>query len=183
MNLWINAICYQLTWLAAIAGAGRGWWWAGPAAALTFAIVQLARSSTRRADAILIAVACVLGFAIDSLFAQRGLLHYAAAVPFVGFAPVWIVALWASFALTLNHSLAYLKQHLAVAAVLGAIGAPLAYYGAANGWGALAFPSDPVPALAMLSICWAAVTPGLAVCARYLCEHAPAIPALDGAVR
>lgn len=183
MNLWINAICYQLTWLAAIAGAGRGWWWAGPVAALVFAIVQLGRSSTRRADTILIAVACVLGFAIDSMFAQRELLHYAVPVPFPGFAPIWIVALWASFALTLNHSLEYLKRHLVAAAVLGAIGAPLAYYGAASGWGALTFPLDPVPVLAMLSVCWAAVTPALALCARYLSDHESVIPALKGAAR
>ena len=30
---WLpNAIAFQLVWLAAVGGAGRGWWWSGPLA-------------------------------------------------------------------------------------------------------------------------------------------------------
>ena len=168
MNLWINAILYQLTWLAAVGGAGHGWWWAGPAAALVFAAWQLATSSVRRADFILILLAAALGLAVDSLFAQSGLLRYSAAVPWNTLAPAWILSLWVGFALTLNHSLAYLKTHPLAAAVLGGVGGPLAYRAAASGFGALAFPADPTTSLLTLTAVWALLVPALSLTARHL---------------
>jgi hypothetical protein len=89
------------------------------------------------------------------------MLVYAAPFPSAQFAPVWIIALWMSFALTLNHSLAWLKSHPALAALLGAIGAPLAYWAAARGWGALAFAAQPALALGMLAVAWAILAPAL----------------------
>ena len=179
MNLWINAIFYQVTWLATIAGAARGWWWAGPAALALFAVWQLAVSSQRRADALLVLFAAAIGFAIDSVFAQTGLLNYAAATPWERFAPVWIVALWMSFALTLNHSLAYLKTHPVVAAILGGIGAPLAYFAAAH-WGALTFPVPAMPSLILLATVWALLTPSLCRLAQALCRQEPATLVFHG---
>ncbi len=166
MNLWINAIAYQGTWLIAIAGAARGQWWTGPLALAAFAAWQLTVSRQRRADAGLMLSAAALGFLVDSAFVQAGLVAYAAPLPWAKFAPVWIVALWMSFALTLNHSLAYLKSHLRLAAVLGGVGAPLAYWAAAHGWNALAFTVHPAAALAVLAGAWAVLTPALCVLAR-----------------
>jgi hypothetical protein len=177
VNLWINAIAYQTTWLAAIGGAAAGWWWLGPLALLLFAAWQLPRSTQRRADVLLVACAALLGFAVDSLFAQSGLLSYSAAVPWAQWAPAWIVALWASFALTLNHSLAWLKRHLLIAALLGAIGAPLAYTAAARS-GALAFPPSATTTLLLLAATWAVLAPALSMLAIRL-----AVPALSGAPR
>lgn len=168
MTVWMNAILYQATWLAAVAGAGRGWWWAGPAALALFAVWQFAASSQRRADAWLLLCAAAIGFAVDSAFVQSGLLVYAAPLPWPRFAPAWIVALWMSFALTLNHSLAYLKSHLVLAAALGGIGAPLAYWAAAQGWSALTFLTNPATALAALAVAWALLAPALCALARHL---------------
>lgn len=182
MNLWINAIFYQATWLIAIAGAAHGWWWAGPAALAVFAAWQLAASAHRRADALLLACSAAIGFVIDSAFAQTHLINYSAALPWPDFAPGWIVALWMSFALTLNHSLAYLKKHAVFAATLGAIGAPVAYLAAAR-WGALAFPSASTPALLMLAAGWALITPALCRLAQMLSEREPAVLAFQGGQR
>ena len=46
-------------------------------------------------------------------------------------APLWILCLWAAFALTLTRSLAWLMRRPWLAALLGALGAPLAYASAA----------------------------------------------------
>jgi hypothetical protein len=173
MNLWINAILYQATWLITIAGAAHNCWWAGLLALAVFVAWQLAISPQRRADVLLIVFAAAIGFMIDSAFAQTGLVTYATATPWEHLAPVWIVALWVSFALTLNHSLAYLKMHPLVAAALGGIGAPLAYLAAAH-WGALAFPATALPSLVVLAAVWAALTPALCRIARVLCLHNPA---------
>ncbi|MBS0556406.1 MAG: DUF2878 domain-containing protein [Proteobacteria bacterium] len=161
MNNWINIAFYQATWLAAIVGASRGWWWAGPAMLVVFATWQLAVSRQRLADIELMLCAALAGFVVDSACVRSGLFVYATPVPAAGFAPVWIVALWMSFALTLNHSLAYLRRNLPLAAVLGAIGAPLAYLAAARGWGALAISTRPAVALGALAIAWSILSPAL----------------------
>lgn len=183
MNNWINIVFYQATWLAAIAGAAHGWWWAGPAMLAAFAVWQLLVSNERRADLELMACAAVVGFAIDTLCVRGGMFVYAAPVPSPDFAPIWIVALWMSFALTLNHSLAYMKSHLALAAALGAIGAPLAYWAAARGWNALSFAAQPVIALGVLAIAWAILAPALFFLARRLAHKDQAQPVLRGAMR
>lgn len=172
MNTWLNAIAYQATWIAAIAGAAAGLWWVGPVAALAFAAWQLPRSQQPRADLALVGCAMALGFALDSLFARGGFLHYASAVPWPDLAPAWILALWASFALTLNHSLAYLQRHLQLAALFGAIGAPLAY-SAAERSGALAFAAAPSSALLLLAVCWAVLAPALCALAARLARATP----------
>jgi len=177
VNLWINALCYQATWVVAIGGAARGWWWLGPAFAALFAIWQLNSSSRHRADPLLLLYAMLIGFAVDTAFAASGLIHYNAAVPWPHVAPAWIVALWVGFALTLNHSLGYLKAHLRVAAALGALGAPLAYTAAARA-GALELAQPATVTLLVLGAAWGVLTPALSLLALRLGE--PAHPALRG---
>ena len=167
MNLWINAFCYQATWLVAIGGAAHGWWWAGPAIAVLFAAWQLTVSAQNRADLLLIGCAIVVGFAVDSAFSASGVIRYASPVPWPQLAPVWIVALWVGFALTLNHSLGYLKAHLVLAAVLGAIGAPAAYLAAAR-MGALTFAEPATNTLLVLATSWALLAPALCLLASRL---------------
>jgi len=67
------------------------------------------------------------------------------------------VALWMLFATTLNVSLAWLKRSALLAALFGAIGGPLAYYGGAK-LGALSFLA-PTPALVALALGWGLLTP------------------------
>ena len=180
MNVWINAALYQATWIAAIGGAARGWWWLGPLCAVLFAAWQLLGSSRNRTDPLLLLYAVLIGFAVDSAFAASGLIQYNAAVPWPQVAPVWIVALWASFALTLNHSLAYLKAHPSVAAALGALGAPLAYVAAARA-GALVLAAPQMTTVLVLGAAWALLTPALGLLAQRL--GAPPLRALREAPR
>lgn len=183
MNNWINIVFYQATWLAAIAGAAHGWWWAGPSMLAVFATWQLGVSRERRADLELMACAAVIGFVVDTLCMRNGMFAYAAPVPSPNFAPVWIVTLWMSFALTLNHSLAYMKSHLLLAAMLGALGAPLAYWAASRGWNALFFVAQPALALGVLAIVWAILAPTLFVLAGLLVRDDRARPIERGALR
>ena len=159
MNVWLNMVLYQATWLAAVAGAGHGLWWPGLGVLAVFAALQLSLGPWRRADACLFVGVSLLGFVLDSTFAQLGLMQFQAAVPWPGFAPVWMVALWTSFALTLNHSLAFLQGRPLLAALLGAIGAPLAYWAAGRGWHAVAFPLGVAPMFGTTAIAWALLMP------------------------
>ncbi|MCC6559900.1 MAG: DUF2878 domain-containing protein [Xanthomonadales bacterium] len=159
MNLVLNAVLFQCVWFACVAGAGAGYWWAGLPALALLAAWQLRVSHCPRAEAALLACAALLGFLIDSALALGGWLSYAAPLPFAGLAPVWIVALWAGFALTVNHSLAFLKHRYALAVLFGALGGPLAYLGAARGFAAVQFEAPLLEALLVLALAWAVATP------------------------
>ena len=101
---------------------------------------------------------------IDGLVRGLHLADYAAASPSVpvGGAPAWILGLWACFSLTLNGPLRALGTRPLLAVVLGGIGGPLAYAGAARGWDALTFHAPAWRALAVLGVGWAVAMPLLA---------------------
>jgi len=168
MKTLLNVVLYQLTWLAAVGGAGHGYWWSGAPMLLIFAAIQLPQSATRIADIQLLLIAAVLGFAIDSSLAVSGVLIYATAVPWPHLAPLWIVVLWMSFSLTMNHSLAFLRTRPVLAAVFGGIGGPLAYWAAQRGLGAVSFGGNYLHALLLLAVIWAFITPLLCTLASLL---------------
>jgi len=107
-------------------------------------------------------------FGVDTAYVQAGALHFAAPFPSEAFAPLWIVGMWMAFALTLNHSLAFLQRNLLAAIALGLIGGPIAYAVAASRFGALAFEGTALFALALVGIAWGVVTPLLSRLAAYL---------------
>ncbi len=165
MKVWANAIGYQLVWFAAVWGAASGHWWIAPLALVPFAAWYLSRPGGR-IDAWLIPVAMLLGIALDSTLAASDLVAYASAVPSPHAAPVWIIAIWVAFSLTLRHSFRFLHGRPMLAAALGAIGAPLAYLGAARGWHAVAFPRGTVPAMVALGAGWFVALPALVTLAQ-----------------
>ncbi|HEX5693288.1 MAG TPA: DUF2878 domain-containing protein [Arenimonas sp.] len=154
-----NVLGFQAVWLASVAGAGAGLAWAGPLAALVFAGAMLAWGGRARDDLRLLAVALPLGIALDSAFAASGWLVYAEAWPWTGVAPAWIASLWVGFALTLNHSMARLRQWPWAAAALGLVGGPLAYWTAAGAFDAVSFGAPVASVMVALALGWAAVLP------------------------
>lgn len=166
--VWINAIAFQLVWLMSVAGAARGIGWIGPLATLVFAAYTLARGGHARADVLLVAIAATLGFALDSAWAHYRVIAYSAAFPSAAIAPLWIVALWANFALSLNHSLAWLQSRPLLAVLFGALGGPLSYFFAERTWHAVTLAAPLAVTLSMLSLTWALVTPFLCIAARRL---------------
>lgn len=162
----VNAVLFQCVWFVAVIGAGSGRAWPGVLAVAVFAAVTLRARETRARDLRLVALAAALGALLDSVFVASGLLRYAAPWPVEGLAPAWIVALWVNLALTLNHSLRWVRPHPAWAAAFGAAAAPLSYLGAARGWDAVAFAEPTWRTLCIVAGCWAAVMGVLVVTAR-----------------
>lgn len=166
MKFWLSLMGYQLVWFTAVVGASRGAAWPGIVVAFVYAACQLGAARHYKLDLSLIAMAVVMGLLFDSGLIQAGLASYAASWPFAGLAPAWILALWAAFSLTFTQSLAYLQTRLWLAALLGALGGPLAYLGASRGWHAVNFADPPWRALLCLGIGWGLATPALAWFAR-----------------
>jgi hypothetical protein len=162
--LLMNALLFQVAWFGAVLGAARGLPWLGVIAVAAVVAWHLARARQPAREIGLVALALATGAVFETLLVQAGLLRFDGGALLAGTAPVWMIALWANFATTLNVSLRALRTRLLAAALLGAIGAPLAYF-AGQKLGAVQFP-QPGPALAAIAAGWAVLTPVLFLAAR-----------------
>lgn len=155
MNAWLNFIAYQLVWFAVVGNAGTRPW-LGLAAAAGFIALQMTISERRALDVRLAILALVFGLAIDGTLSELGWMRYAAPAPALppGGAPLWILALWVSFSLTLTRSFAWLSGHPVWGAVFGAIGGPIAYWSAARGFHAVRFVPSSYRGVAGLAAGW-----------------------------
>lgn len=161
MKRWLpNVIGFQLVWLSAVAGAGMGLWWPGLLVLALFATWQVRCSHCPRADLKLVVFVVVLGLLVDSAWIWLDLLTFATPLPWERVAPLWILVLWAGFALTLNHSLAALHGRPLLSIAFGALGGPLAYWFAGSTWKAATFAQGPWPYIA-IGLAWAVLIPGL----------------------
>jgi hypothetical protein len=152
MRFWANLLGYQAAWFIAVGFAARGLAWPGLLACTGFAAIAWWHSSSRRSDAWLACAALACGLALDGFLAASGWLRYAAPLPALP-APAWIVSLWVAFAMTLQHSMRWVMARPVLAVAFGAVGGPLAYWGASRGFHAVDF-SMPVQATLALAVGW-----------------------------
>jgi hypothetical protein len=163
MTIAINLIAFKIGWLASVLGGANGLPWLGTIVALGVVTLHLSRAIRPGAELRLVIAAGLLGATWDSLLATTGWLSYTSGTLFAGTAPYWIVAMWLAFSTTLNVSLTWLKGHLWLAAVVGAISGPLAFY-AGHKLGAVQFENTAM-ALGALAGGWAVIMPLLVVLA------------------
>ena len=180
MALALNVVAFQIGWFACVLGGANSLPWLGTLLAAGVVVVHLARVPRPAAEAGLIGLAGVLGGAWDSLLVAIGLVSYPSGTLIAGTAPHWMVALWLIFATTLNVSLRWLRGRGWVAAALGAIGGPLAYY-AGYKLGAVSF-IDTGAAMIVLAGGWALLMPLLvAISVRF--DGVSAMPSQRGYAR
>ncbi|WP_019938737.1 DUF2878 domain-containing protein [Bordetella sp. FB-8] len=163
MKSLANFLGYEAVWFAAVIGAGRGDALPGCISAAVFLAWQIMASDQRAADLRLSGIALLCGLLIDGGLSSLGWLRYAASglsVP--PGAPLWILALWVAFAMTLNHSMAWLRGRPAWACALGLAGGPLAYWGASRGWQSVVFEAPVGRAVVWLAAGWGIALPLLA---------------------
>jgi hypothetical protein len=178
LEIWANFIAYEAVWFATVYSAGHDRTLPGVLAAIVFACMQLTVSRQRAADFRLIAVALLVGTVLDGVLAMSGVVEYSSTAPAVppGGAPLWILTLWASFALTFNHSLRWLRGRPLSGAVLGAIGGPLAYVSSSRLSGAVAFAAPEWRAMLCLALGWSLAIGLLAYLAGRWMQTLPLTP-------
>ena len=164
IDIAMNVILYQCAWFAGVLGAaaGNAWLYAGGVAAAL--LWHLFRAPEPLREVRLIVVAAGIGAAVDSVIVASGWVRMEGQLLMGGFLPLWMVALWAAFATTLNVSLRAFRNRYALASFLALIGAPLAYIAGAR-LGALEWVMT-VPALALIGVAWALSMPLLLHTAR-----------------
>jgi hypothetical protein len=159
-----NVVLFQAGWFACVLGAAQGQPWIGVAAATAIVVWHGWWAVRARPELKLVAIAVVIGALFDSILSMLGWITYMSAIRGYSVAPLWILAMWALFATTLNVSMRWLKSRLWLAALLGAVGGPLSYW-AAERMGAVQF-AEPFIAIVALAIGWALIMPSLMVLAQ-----------------
>ena len=164
MTIALNVVAFQVGWFACVLGAAYGWPWAGIVAAAAAVAWHTLRAARPAQELKLVAIAVLVGALWDSTLVAAGWISFAPDAFAENLAPYWILAMWALFATTLNVSLGWLRGRLALAALLGLLAGPLAYWAGAR-LGALEL-REPAAALGALALGWALIMPGLLVLAR-----------------
>lgn len=158
LRLVLNYLLFQLVWFICVMGGAGGYGWLGSASAVLAIGVHLCLVARPRQELYLILLAGGLGAVLDSLLVSLGWLRFSSGQFLPGIAPHWIIAMWMSFATLLNLSLGWLKGRYGLAAVLGAVAGPLAYYAGA-GLGGLQWQAPMGVALAGVALNWALAMP------------------------
>lgn len=164
--LVMNVIAFQGAWFACVLGAARGAPGWGIAAVAGAVALQFLVSDARSRDAALLITAIAAGVAWDTAMTRAGIVVYASPGPVAGWAPAWIVALWALFATVLREPLRWLHGRWGLSAFVGGLGGALSYWSAVR-LGAGRFP-DFWLAMGVLAVGWAVITPSLTEFARWL---------------
>ena len=137
-NFWINQAFFQLSWPACVIGAANGLMWPGVLVVGLFAAWQLRPKRMHRRDPVVVGAFVATGLIMDTLWVRLGIVEYATAWPSPEFIPAWLLLLWVSLGLTVNHSLGVFRKRWRLFALLATFGSPMSYSVAA-GFGAVSW--------------------------------------------
>ncbi|PYC28358.1 DUF2878 domain-containing protein [Aquipseudomonas alcaligenes] len=149
-SLILNALLFQAGWFACVFGATHPWLLALALACLAAHFVWVA---SWRAEGRLVASVALFGSALDTFLLNLGVFDFAGDSRLL---PPWLALLWALFATSLNHSLAWSARPWWLGSLLGAIAGPLSYLGGAKLAG-VGLPLGLWPTLLLLAAIWAGV--------------------------
>ena len=136
----INFLIFQAGWFITVYSAASGLPWYGPLFTLSWLIVHLTFFTERRiAEVNILIFAAILGYVFDSVQVYMSTFSFPTHTVLGSPSTLWMVALWINLAATLNLSLKWLEGRYVLAALLGFIGGPAAYYGGSK-FGAIYLP-------------------------------------------
>ena len=153
----MNLVGYKCAWLACVLGIAQQRPALGLTVALAAVLLHLYTAAAPLRELALVGIAAMLGAAFESGLAASGWVKIEGTILVGGSTPLLMVALWCTFATTLNVALRGLRHRYLLCAVLAAIGAPLAYLSGSR-LGALQVVST-LPALLLISAGWAVLMP------------------------
>lgn len=160
----------QLLWPAAVLGALQGWHRSSVLVVAAMPVWTAVRRLPVGRDLRMLFSGLVIGAVFEVMLLGLGLIEYRL-MPAPGWVPLWILMLWAGFALNLNHCLVWLQGRWWLAAGLGAFGGPASVLVGAS-LGAATLPAGVLPLVVVYGSCWALLVPLLAWLAHH--DHEPA---------
>lgn len=153
----------QAGWFACVLGAASGRPLLGVAVVAMLFAFSLTASRDRAGLLRAVAAAIILGLVVDGSLTLGGVLVFPPQAALGWPVPLWMLALWVNFALSLD-AFAWLASRPALAAVVGAAGGAGSYLAGAR-LGAVTLRPDEATALIVIAALWALAMP-LLVCVR-----------------
>lgn len=154
----VNLVAFQCCWLAAVLGAAAGMPWLGPLFAVAWLPMHIrATGASMVIETKLILAAGALGYVLDSVIVLVGGVSFPAQAQLGAPTTLWMVTLWLGFAATLRHALGWIRGRYLLAALLGAVAGPFAYWSGSK-LGAVVL-TDIVPTLMMVGVEWLVAMP------------------------
>lgn len=146
MHKLINAVLFQAIWFSAILVG-----WELALVPLSVMLIHGLAFEPGQHHYRFVLAFVAIGFVWDSMLVYSGVFAFAAPEPLsLGVMPLWLLGLWAGFALTLNSSLSWWKDYPVVFVIACAVAGPLSYF-AGTRLGALTI--EPF-GFALLSVAW-----------------------------
>ncbi|MDP4984793.1 DUF2878 domain-containing protein [Pseudoalteromonas tunicata] len=146
----INLVFFQAAWFLAA-------WYTDAAAAFLLLLLccHFVLSPTKRID-LKVLYGAILGITTDQVLISTSVFGTDSSL-----IPIWLILLWGCFAVSLNHSLAWLQQlSLTKVAIIGAFAGPSSYFAALK-LEALTTTLNQGHFLILLALVWAALLPAL----------------------
>jgi len=159
-KILVNAATLNIGWFACVLGDAWGRPLVGPVVVAALIALHLTLVPRRDREVLLLAGAGVVGYSLDSLLVLAGAIGFDPGSGPLAPSKLWMVALWMNFATGLNLALYWLAGRPVLAAALGAVGGPMAYFGGVQ-LGALALPGGTVYGLALVAAAWIVAMPAL----------------------
>jgi hypothetical protein len=150
----LNFVMFELGWLACVL-LPQAW---SLSIVAIFLVLHFVLVSQYKMDELkFIVIGTLAGSLLDGLWLRTGILadNNGAAI----ITPPWLIALWAIFMTSLNHSLKWLGQNRLLMFLIVPIAGPFAYW-SASALGAVTLP-DFLPSLLALAVGWLVLFPAL----------------------
>lgn len=156
----LHTVLWQGGWFAAVIGAAKGMDWTGPAALVPLVVLHAwVHRRLPAYDLRPLGVAAMLGFAVDAVLGNTGLVSMLRGDGgWTAWPTPWMLGLWVALASGLSFGLRWMQGRWLIAVAFGAIGGALAYIGGER-LGALRFPAGTVPGAIAVGIAWGLAMP------------------------
>ena len=154
-----NSALFYIAWLVCIHQAIGPYPLVGPAVIGFLLILHLHLSKEKSLETVLIFSVALFGTFWDSIYIHLGWVDYKGGYEnFPGIIPLWMTALWAFYATTINHSLAWAQRSLWLMILLGGFGGA-ASYAVAFRLGAATLSIPLTNMLVVIGCVWAVIFP------------------------
>ena len=154
----INFVTFEFCWFGCVLGAANGMSWLGPLLVMTTVPLQVHYLTVnRKAEYMFVLFSGFGGFSLETFMILGGVY-----IP-IGdgkISPLWMTALWFNFGPLVSLSLSFLKGKYWLAALIGGLAGPIAYWGGEK-LGALRIAEEFVRGYVPLGVVWVVALPFL----------------------
>lgn len=154
-----NLVVFQSAWFAAVLGAAHQEPLLGTACVAAAIAWHVGISEHPWEEVGLVALACAIGFVVETFIASQGNVSYPSGQPDPRIAPYWMVAMWGLLAIALNVTLRWMRGRWWLTAIVAALAGPASFVSGVRLGGATFIHT--APALVTLACIWALAMPAL----------------------